>query len=502
MSELNRSFTLDYYRNPDAMPDSEEEENNSMEGASSPFDATFESLNSNDEEVTPLPTGITPVQCSTPSPPTPKPSRLDTVNKQFQACFDNIFKCVICLGKLNDPCLCPQCSKMYCRRCILEWLSLSNRSCPNCKFPMTVKGLVKLRWIEEIEKLEQDLRDSYSNMDIPKGYLCDGSYVKVCCKEHHLPLKFFCVECHECICETCVNIAGDGAHGSHTFKAVKVVYVQVLKEIVGELGKVENYREQLEKVSERIDQNISLFDRVLNEKRRELLEIVERVTDNLIQQHSVQVQKLQEEKKKVTEAIVILDLKLESMEHDLEQRTKQQMISLQPSIMQCCNEIVEEPLPDFNCIRLPAQLKINMPATCETGVFVVRNFSALQINKGLFSKDFSDNQGRTWHILAWSMTTTDQFGIYLEMVKGTMCWMEVNFKLLHRDPGKTISKTIRKNFSCIPQDGWGLQNFTTIRTIKEEGYLHDDELDVLYNIRPCAPIPTEADDSFDEINVA
>ncbi|XP_035776792.1 E3 ubiquitin-protein ligase TRIM37-like isoform X2 [Anopheles albimanus] len=500
MTELNRSFTFDNYRNH-GMSDTEDERN-SLEGSSSPLDATFQSLNSNDEEVTPLPIGITSVQCSTPSPPTPQPSRLDAVNKQFQACFDEIFKCVICLGKLTDPCLCPQCSKMYCRPCILEWLSLSDKSCPNCKFSMTVERLVKLRWVEEIEKLEQDLRASYSTKDTPKGYLCDGSYVEVCCKEHHLPLKFFCVDCHECICEICCTIAGEGAHGAHTFKAVKVVYDQVLKEIVDELGKVENYRDELEKVSDRIEQNISLFDHVLNEKRRELQEIVERVSENLIHQHTVQVRKLKEEQKKVTEAIQILDLKLEDVEYDLTKRTRPQMISLQPSIMQSCSEIMEQPVPNFNHIRLPVSLKMNMPLICETGVFVVQNFSAFQDNKVVYSKEFNDNQGRSWHILAWSMTTEDQFGIYLELVKGTTCWTECTFKLLHRDPEKTISKTIRKCFSRVPQEGWGLRNFTTIKTIVEEGYLHDDELEVLYNIRPCAPIPSENDDSVEEVGAA
>ncbi|XP_049537440.1 E3 ubiquitin-protein ligase TRIM37-like [Anopheles darlingi] len=440
-----------------------------------------------------MPIGVTPVLCSTPIPPNPQLPQHEPVNKQFQACFDDIFKCVICLGKLNDPNLCPQCSKMYCRGCILEWFMLGDQSCPNCKFALTVEQLVKLRWIEEIEKLEQDLRTNYSEKETLKGYLSEDSYVEECCKEHHLPLKFFCVDCHESICETCVTIAGEGAHGAHTFKAVTVVYDQVLKEIATELGKVENYREQLETVSERIAQNMSLFDVLLSEKRRELEEVVQRATNNLIHQHAIQIQKLKEQQKKVTEAIEILDMKLDGVEHDLDQRMKPQMIRMHPSIMQYCREMMEPPLPDFNRIRLPVSLKICMPVIRETGVFVVERFSTFQNNKVVYSKDFSDTQGRIWHVLVWCMVTKDQFGIYLELVSGTPCWTECTFKLLHRNPEKTISRTIRKCFN--PLEGWGLRNFTKIKSLKENGYMHDDELEILYSIRPCAPVPTESDDS-------
>lgn len=70
----------------------------------------------------------------------------------------DIFKCTICFGRLEDPHLCPQCSKLYCYDCIGEWLdSGSSQSCPNCKIFLQLDQLVKVRWFDDIQQLQRSL---------------------------------------------------------------------------------------------------------------------------------------------------------------------------------------------------------------------------------------------------------------------------------------------------------------------------------------------------------
>ena len=37
--------------------------------------------------------------------------------------FDEIFKCFICFGKIQDAVLCPKCSKFCCKDCMTRWLT-------------------------------------------------------------------------------------------------------------------------------------------------------------------------------------------------------------------------------------------------------------------------------------------------------------------------------------------------------------------------------------------
>lgn len=47
--------------------------------------------------------------------------------------FDEIFKCFICFGKIQDAVLCPKCSKFCCKDCMTRWLNEQRQQCPHCR---------------------------------------------------------------------------------------------------------------------------------------------------------------------------------------------------------------------------------------------------------------------------------------------------------------------------------------------------------------------------------
>ncbi|KFB44290.1 AGAP001544-PA-like protein [Anopheles sinensis] len=181
-----------------------------------------------------------------------------------------------------------------------------------------------------------------------------------------------------------------------------------------------------------------------------------------------------------------IDNKVSLLRCDMATRSRSQVIQMKPKMVESCNTIRSVPIRDFKHIRVPASLKIELPVIYETGIFVVQNFSTFDDNKVVYSSEFSDCLGRSWRIMAWCVISEDHFGIYLELMKGLPCWMECTFQLIHDDPAKTISKTIREYFDRTPQKGWGLRDFVTLSTIVDDHYLRDnDSLELLYHIRPC-----------------
>ncbi|KFB44286.1 AGAP001544-PB-like protein [Anopheles sinensis] len=407
--------------------------------------------------------------------------------RQLMTSINDIFKCTICFGALNDPHLCPRCSKMYCYGCIDEWLETgASQCCPNCKLGLRMDQLVKVRWFDDIEKLQRNLDTGGDRVGSTSRQPEDPETEPDLCPRHGNPLSFFCSSCNECVCEACATDVDDGRHRDHTFKTLHVTYEQHLAEMNGELEKVEHYRDKLEALVDKIDRNIELIGRVKEVKMNELEELMEAAMHSLAQQEKDKVTKLKAHRDFIVGEMYFIDNKVSLLRWDMATRSRSQVIQMKPKMVESCNTIRSVPIRDFKHIRVPASLKIELPVIYETGIFVVQNFSTFDDNKVVYSSEFSDCLGRSWRIMAWCVISEDHFGIYLELMKGLPCWMECTFQLIHDDPAKTISKTIREYFDRTPQKGWGLRDFVTLSTIVDDHYLRDnDSLELLYHIRPC-----------------
>uniref|UniRef100_A0A182NQG0 RING-type domain-containing protein n=1 Tax=Anopheles dirus TaxID=7168 RepID=A0A182NQG0_9DIPT len=416
--------------------------------------------------------------------------------------FNDIFKCTICFGHLEDPHLCPQCSKLYCYECITEWLdSGSSQCCPNCKTSLRHEQLVKVRWFEDVQKLQQDLRtlgEGVSDND-------DSATDSELCPLHRKVVNFYCSTCKTCVCEVCATEIVAGSHQNHSFKTLHVTYEQHAELLENELERVEHHRDRLSLLHHKIGRNIELIGTVKSVKQKELEAIMASALRSLDRQEEEKLSKLCVHQCTLMRQIEDIDMKLQAMRFEMSLCSKPQLIRMKSEIVDTCNAIRSHPIKDFKQIRVPASLKIEIPDFFETGVFVVQNFSTFDDNKVIYSNEFSDCQGRTWRIMAWCVISEDHFGIYLELVSGRPCWMECTFQLIHLNPEKTISKTIRQYFDRTPQKGWGLRDFVTLKTILDEDYVRvNDSLELLYNIRPCKPVesqqPLEDDESLSDSN--
>ncbi|XP_055610203.1 E3 ubiquitin-protein ligase TRIM37-like [Uranotaenia lowii] len=467
---------------------------------------------------------------------TPLPDHREATDTLLQMLenWDNIFKCTICLIKLDDPHLCPRCSKLYCYGCIAEWLSddrdrddddyvvvdddaggssssagnrrrgRRHRNCPNCKVDLQLDSLVKVRWFEEVEKLQQHRNQKGSSsgggggdpkvatsrlaIDGPGQNNGGGSSAMISrkdfCPKHLKVINFYCCTCKLCVCEQCA--VSDRYHLNHTFKSLDVIYESNLEIAEEEFEKVRHYSQKIAALIAKVDRNMELVRKVKDEKLREIRDIAEAAIKGLERQVGEKMLKLQEHKFALSTEMQEVESALQRMESEVTGSSKSQFIAKKSRLFKECTQIRMNPIKDFKQIRVPVSLKIEIPIIYETGIFVIENFSSFDDNKMAYSNEFADNFGHLWRIMVWCVISDDQLGIYLELVDGFPCWMECRFQLIHPDSKRGIHKKIEQYFDRSSQKDWGFRDFVALKTILDDNYLkEDDSLELLYHIRPC-----------------
>lgn len=123
-----------------------------------------------------------------------------------------MFRCFICMEKLQEAHLCPHCSKLCCYVCISRWLNEQRRQCPHCRASLHVNELVNCRWFEEVAEQVESLQQICANIrttDLPQ---IDNDQ----CSSHNEKLSVYCGTCKCCICHQCA--LWGGTHSGHTFK--------------------------------------------------------------------------------------------------------------------------------------------------------------------------------------------------------------------------------------------------------------------------------------------
>lgn len=124
-----------------------------------------------------------------------------------------MFRCFICMEKLQEAHLCPHCSKLCCYLCISRWLNEQRRQCPHCRATLQVNELVNCRWFEEVAIQVESLQQICANFK-SNGLVQNNENDQ--CPTHHEKLSVYCWTCKCCICHQCA--LWGGTHSGHTFK--------------------------------------------------------------------------------------------------------------------------------------------------------------------------------------------------------------------------------------------------------------------------------------------
>lgn len=64
--------------------------------------------------------------------------------------IDDIIKCYICLGKIQDACMCPNCQKLTCQKCLQKWIIEKKNQCPHCRNPLRLSQVIKIGFMNDV----------------------------------------------------------------------------------------------------------------------------------------------------------------------------------------------------------------------------------------------------------------------------------------------------------------------------------------------------------------
>ena len=118
--------------------------------------------------------------------------------------LSDVFRCFICMEKLQNAHLCPHCSKLCCYLCIRRWLTEQRSQCPHCRASLHIHELVNCRWVEEVtqqlDTLKEGCGGGAGGFGATGGRPGDSPEAKDRCKVHAEKLSVYCWTCRQCIC--------------------------------------------------------------------------------------------------------------------------------------------------------------------------------------------------------------------------------------------------------------------------------------------------------------
>ena len=192
-------------------------------------------------------------------------------------------KCYICLSKVVKPRMCKFCKKICCEECIKKWLSDHN-FCGICKNKCKFDDMILIPFLDNmseffIQNIDNNPKPNFNdiknnnfeykydnnfnnnnminNKMIFPTNMINGNYnfnlqnnnVQIC-KNHQLPLQFYCMQCNQEYCNQCLVFINNevSKHNGHNIIGINEINIFGFKEAINEYKKLNNTGNNLEKL--------------------------------------------------------------------------------------------------------------------------------------------------------------------------------------------------------------------------------------------------------------
>lgn len=303
---------------------------------------------------------------------------------------EQLFQCLICLGRAQDAQLLRCCVKIVCRDCVTRWLA-TRPQCPHCREPLTEGQLTNCPFVDE----------TYEELD--KLHRVLHSQKKQACAEHSLPFSYFCNTCSTAVCSDCAIFAN--SHKGHDFQHLNDVYDTHKAIVQVEVEKVRTRLGDLAVLEREVERNIHDVKKEQEEMAAELNTafdgVMVRLRGHLSGKLVVlarQKEEIEEDVKRATTVVnQVEEQLLDSSPADLIANGEQLRLVAQDVCRRPANEIASAVVPhdDFVCELVPP---------FESGSFTLRRYSALreaglgETTEALYSQQLVSSSGLVWRL--------------------------------------------------------------------------------------------------------
>ncbi|KAK9712933.1 Tripartite motif containing 37 [Basidiobolus ranarum] len=385
--------------------------------------------------------------------------------------LEEVFRCFICLGALQNAVLCPTCSKLCCEHCIKKWIREHRPECPHCRARLTASQLVTCRFIDD---LQQQLEEVTRNKKLTKDI----------CPKHETKISYYCKTCKVALCSDCAMF-GD-THRDHEFERLQTIYEQHVDNL-NQQGK--ELRQRLVKFEEMI-KNVELRERLCRDAKsqaeQELLSLT-RYYQNLL---STQLQQKQTslfvQKAVLTKDKECLKSALKEIDDAISNCSWVELIQEQEKIGDFLSKIQNSIPEQLKQKRVSTLFQRDFAPTYDYDIVEIKNFSQLVEADTVYYSRPLKSSGVSWRLKVYTMKDDGEvyLSMFLELLMGSNKTSTYQYSLALKHPLNLGGFERKFSSDFRLGDCWGYNKFCTLKFLKEKGFVSPkDVLRVRYMVR-------------------
>ncbi|XP_003245868.1 E3 ubiquitin-protein ligase TRIM37 isoform X2 [Acyrthosiphon pisum] len=405
-------------------------------------------------------------------------------NPEYLQTLLETFKCFICMEKIQDAHLCPHCSKLCCYSCMRRWLTEQRSQCPHCRATLHLHEIVNCRWVEDLSD-QLDCLNSTVNI----GSIRQSQEQR--CETHNEQLSVFCMTCNTTICHRCA-LFDDSAHNGHSFRPVEDIYNETIAQLGESFDHLKTKEELIKKDIKEIDRNIKQVQQAKDQKVREIRTAVECMMIDLEKDLNNKLTTLLTQKNQLVNDSEQLEEFLHDCDLEVSRMPMSQLINNAPRFKRTISAMEDKPFtvlmsvyPDFHSELIPK---------FEGGNLIIKSFSDKMIqSEPIYSLPIGCN-GVSWRLKVYpngnGIVRDRYLSVFLELTSGPagVSRYDYRIEMVNQLDEKLNdnSKNVLREFTSDFEIGecWGYNRFFRLDMLINEGFLHQDTLNLKFSVRP------------------
>lgn len=239
-----------------------------------------------------------------------------------------------------------------------------------------------------------------------------------------------------------------------------------------------------------VEQNVETVRKAKDEKVREIRNAVELMVGRLDSQLKVKLVTLMRQKNSLTQETEQLEHLLQEIEQQLTICSKSQLIMKSPDLLKMIHQVRIKPMASYITAPVPADFYSEIVPQYDTGNFLMKRFSQLQLKGTPAYSEPLESYGLQWRLKVYpngnGAVRAEYLSVFLELTAGfpETSKYEYRVQMIHQSSSKIIQREFVSDFEV--GECWGYNRFFRLDLLASEGYLNlaKDTLELRFQVRP------------------
>ncbi|CAH8581118.1 unnamed protein product [Schistosoma turkestanicum] len=416
--------------------------------------------------------------------------------------LSEVFRCFICMERLNNARLCPHCSKLCCYKCIRKWITETRSQCPHCRASLHIYELINCRWADEVTQQLDNLQSQASSSRSGGGQneALGGSSTSNAlstsrtefCELHNERLSVFCTTCGYAICHQCALF--DTAHEQHSFRPLDDVYKEHVKQIKNEMDQFKRRHLELISLFQDVEKNVQAVKQAKEERVRELRNAVELMVARLDSQLKSKLVTLMSQRSQLFQEIESLENLLHDVQYAVDIAKPSEMVERSSEILALLNDVHCKPMASFVSAPVPADFVSEIVPPYESSTFTLQPYSIMKQRADPVYSQPLHVGGLSWRLKVYpdgnGVVRGNYLSVFLELSAGLLEASKYEYRVemvhqLSRDPSRNIVREFASHFEV--GECWGYNRFFRLDLLVNEGYLNSETDSIILKFQVRAP---------------